>query len=48
MEIKTQFEYRGKTYKVTYAYGTPQIETDQKMLDGVHSFCFYKANLDVQ
>ncbi len=45
MEIKSQFEHRGKIYKVTYNDGIPQTETDPKMLDGVHAYCFYKDKL---
>ena len=40
MEIKSQYDHRGKTYKVIYRDGTPQTGTDPKMLDGAHSYCF--------
>ena len=45
MEIKSQFDHRGKTYKVTYNDGVPPIETDPNMMDGVHSFSFYNDKL---
>ncbi|OGE35223.1 hypothetical protein A3C32_02765 [Candidatus Daviesbacteria bacterium RIFCSPHIGHO2_02_FULL_41_14] len=47
MEIKSQFENRGKTYKFTYHDRLPETPTDPKILDGVHSFCFYKDQLVV-
>lgn len=45
MEINSQFEHRGKTYKVKYRDGVPEIPTDPKILDGVHTYCFYKDKL---
>jgi len=45
MEIKSQYDHRGKTYKVIYRDGVPQKETDPKMLDGVHSYCFCNSKL---
>jgi len=45
MEIKSQFENRGKTYNVTYIDGLPDTPTDPKILDGVHAYCFYKDKL---
>ncbi len=45
MEIKSQFENRSKTYKVIYNDGVPKTETDPKMLDGVHTYCFYGDKL---
>jgi ADP-ribose pyrophosphatase YjhB (NUDIX family) len=47
MEIKTQIENGGKTYKVIYQDGLPETPTDPKILDGVHSYCFYKDKLVV-
>lgn len=47
MEIKSQFEHKGKTYKFTYHDGAPETPTDPKMLDGVHSYCFYRDKLVV-
>jgi ADP-ribose pyrophosphatase YjhB (NUDIX family) len=41
MEIKSQFEHGGKTYKVTYRDGAPVEETPKDMIDGVHTYCFY-------
>ncbi|KKR31333.1 MAG: MutT/nudix family protein [Parcubacteria group bacterium GW2011_GWF2_39_8b] len=45
MEIKSQFDHKGKTYKITYIDGIPKIETDPSILDGVHSYCFYNNKL---
>ncbi|MSU56553.1 MAG: NUDIX hydrolase [Candidatus Taylorbacteria bacterium] len=45
MEIKSQFDHRGKTYKFTYTDGVPEIETNPSILDGVHSYCFYGDKL---
>ena len=45
MEIKSQFEYDGKIFNFTYHDGVPTAETDPKMLDGVHAFCFYNNKL---
>lgn len=45
MEIKSKFDHRGKTYKVVYKDGVPETETDPKILDGVHAFCFYGDKL---
>ena len=39
MQIKSQFENKGKIYKVVYVDGLPS-ETNPEMLDGVHTFCF--------
>lgn len=47
MEIKSQFEYKGKTYKVTFNDGLPETPTDPKILDGVHTYCFYSDKLVV-
>lgn len=44
MEIRSQFDYMGKTYKFTYHDGVP-AETDASMIDGVHSYCFYGEKL---
>lgn len=44
MKIKSQFDHRGKTYKVAYEDGAP-FETDPSILDGVHSYCFYGDKL---
>jgi hypothetical protein len=30
MQIKSQFDHRGKTYKVTYTDGIPEVETDRE------------------
>lgn len=45
MQIKSQFDHRGKTYKVIYTDGVPEVETDPKILDGVHTYCFYRDKL---
>ncbi len=45
MQIKSQFEHKGKIYKVTYTDGKPDTETNPKMMDGVHSYCFYGDKL---
>ena len=45
MEIKSQFDHRGKTYKVTYTDGVPEVETPDETKDGVHSYCFYGDKL---
>lgn len=42
MEIKTEFEYQGKTYPVTYKEADPNINLGSRILDGVHAFCFYE------
>lgn len=47
MEIKSQFELGGKTYKVTFNDGLPETPTDPKILDGVHTYCFYGDKLVV-
>ena len=44
MNIKSEFEHRGKTYKVDYTDGIPDY-TDPDMLDGVHAYCFYGDKL---
>ncbi|MEI6297084.1 MAG: NUDIX domain-containing protein [bacterium] len=38
MEIKSQYEHRGKIYKATYVDGAPAS-------GGVHSYCFYNDKL---
>ncbi|MFA5987200.1 MAG: NUDIX domain-containing protein [Candidatus Paceibacterota bacterium] len=38
MEIKSQYEHRGKIYKATYIDGCPSR-------GGVHSYCFYNDKL---
>lgn len=45
MEIKSKFEHKGKTYNVTYRDGLPVAPTDPKIIDGVHSYCFYNDKL---
>ena len=47
MNIQTQFDHKGKTYKVTYTDGTPLVPTHPAMLDGVHAYCFYGNKLVV-
>ncbi len=47
MEIKSQFENKGKNYVATYHEGLPETPTDPKILDGVHSYCFYGDKLVV-
>ena len=44
MQIKSQFDHRGKTYKVTYTDGVPEVENLETQ-DGVHSYCFYGDKL---
>lgn len=43
MQIKSQFNHRGKHYKVVYNDGVP--DTEPNMLDGVNSYCFYNNKL---
>ncbi len=40
MEIKTEFEYQGKTYPVTYKEADPTNDLEGKILNGVHAYCF--------
>ena len=47
MEIKSQFENRGKTYKVTYRDEDPNTNLNGSTLYGVHAYCFYKDKLVV-
>ncbi len=42
MEIKSQYEYKGRTYKVTYRDGVPEEILPK---GGVHSYCFSKDKL---
>ena len=43
MKINSQFEHRGKTYKVEYNDGVPNEDT--KVPEGVHAYCFYDDKL---
>ncbi len=45
MQLKSQFELGGKTYKLTFNDGLPETPTDPKILDGVHTYCFYGDKL---
>lgn len=45
MEIKSQYEIKGRQFISTYQDWTPGTVTDPSKLDGVHSFCFYKDKL---
>ena len=47
MEIKSQFDFRNKTFRVTYRDGVPSESSDNVFLGGVHSFCFYGDKLVV-
>lgn len=40
MEIKTEFEYRGKIYPVVYRESDPGFDLEGKTLEGVHAYCF--------
>lgn len=40
MEIKSQFEYRGKTYKSHWVESDPNVNLDNIVLHGVHAVCF--------
>lgn len=42
MEIQSQYEYRGRTYKAIYRDGIPEEEISG---GGVHSLCFYGDKL---
>lgn len=47
MSIKSELEYKGKTYVFTYNDGIPSTLTDPMMLDGVHAYCFWGDKLVV-
>ena len=47
MEIKTQIESGGKTYKVIYRDEDPSTNLNDSTLHGVHAYCFYKDKLVV-
>lgn len=40
MEINSQFEYRGKTYKSHWVESDPNMNLDNVVLHGVHAVCF--------
>jgi ADP-ribose pyrophosphatase YjhB (NUDIX family) len=40
MEIQSQFEYRGKTYKSHWVEGDPSENLENVVLHGVHAVCF--------
>jgi len=42
MQIKSQYEYKGRIYKVTYNDG---VSKDVVIGGGVHCYCFYKDKL---
>lgn len=46
MEIKSQFDHKGKTYSVTYTDGVPEVGIET-MLTGVHTYCFCDDKLVV-
>jgi ADP-ribose pyrophosphatase YjhB (NUDIX family) len=44
MTIKSQFDHRGKTYKVEYTDGAP-VNANPIERDAVHAYCFYGNRL---
>ena len=45
MEIKSVIKNKGKTFDVIYREKDPLVDLGGKILQGVHSYCFYKNKL---
>ena len=46
MEIKSTLTYHsGQTLEIIYSEGDPLLDLEDKILQGVHAFCFYKDKM---